>query len=65
LLSLQYKPKRKLYINHISLAALLNKDGHDDRALKTLKKVDLNNKDTDLKRFYTLKALAFMHVKPV
>lgn len=55
--------KEKAYIDHISLAALLIKDGHDERALKTLNEVDLKNEDTDFKRFYTLRALAFMHVK--
>jgi tetratricopeptide (TPR) repeat protein len=63
LISTNLQAKGKSYVDHISLAALLIKDGHDDRALKTLKEVDLKNKDTDFKRFHTLRALAFMHLK--
>ncbi len=47
-------------LDHIGLAALLIRDGHYDRALATLKEVDLKDEDTDFIRFYTLKALALM-----
>lgn len=47
-------------LDHIALAALLIRDGHYDRALKSLAEVDLKDEDTDFKRFYTLKALALM-----
>ena len=52
--------KKKGDLDHISLAALLIKDGHYDRALTALKEVDLKDEDTDFVRLYTLKALAFM-----
>ena len=47
-------------IDHISLAALLIRDGNIERALIELKVVDLQDEDTDFVRFYTLKALAYM-----
>ena len=53
--------QKKSEVDHISLAALLIKDAHYDRALKSLKEVDLANKETDFKRFYTLRALAYMY----
>ena len=53
--------QKKSEVDHISLAALLIKDEHYDRALKSLKEVNLANKETDFKRFYTLRALAYMY----
>lgn len=47
-------------INFIELAAVMLKDGHNDRALLALQSVDLENKKTDLARFYTLQGLAYM-----
>ena len=44
----------------IELAAVMLKDGHSDRALLALQSVDLENKKTDLARFYTLQGLAYM-----
>lgn len=44
----------------IELAAIMLKDGHNDRALLALQSVDLENKKTDLARFYTLQGLAYM-----
>lgn len=44
----------------IELAAIMLKDGHHDRALLALQSVDLENKKTDLARFYTLQGLAYM-----
>ena len=44
----------------IELAAVMLKDGHNDRALLALQSVDLENKKTDLARFYTLQGLAYM-----
>ncbi|SFE18984.1 lipopolysaccharide assembly protein LapB [Nitrosomonas sp. Nm166] len=44
----------------IELAAVMLKDGHHDRALLALQSVDLENKKTDLARFYTLQGLAYM-----
>lgn len=44
----------------IELAAIMLKDGHSDRALLALQSVDLENKKTDLARFYTLQGLAYM-----
>ncbi len=51
---------KKSTIDHLGLAALLIRDGHYDRALKSLAEVDVKDEATDLKRFYTLKALALM-----
>lgn len=47
-------------VNHIELAAVMLKDGHHDRALLALQSVDLEDKKTDLARFYTLQGLAYM-----
>jgi len=55
--------KAKDAIDHISLAALLIKDTHYARALKELNKVDLKDENIDRKRFYTLRALAYMNNK--
>ncbi len=46
----------------IELAAVMLKDGHNDRALLALQSVDLGNKRTDLARFYTLQGLAYMNL---
>ncbi|MEK7792639.1 MAG: tetratricopeptide repeat protein [Pseudomonadota bacterium] len=46
----------------IELAAIMLKDGHSDRALLALQSVDLENKKTDLARFYTLQGLAYMNL---
>ncbi len=50
----------KAQVDHIELAAVMLKDGHNDRALLALQSVDLENKKTDLARFYTLQGLAYM-----
>ena len=50
-------------IDHISLAALLIRDGNIQRALLELKEIDLKDDVTDYIRFYTLKALAYMKNK--
>ncbi len=47
-------------VDHIELAAVMLKDGHHERALLALQGVDLDNKKTDLARFYTLQGLAYM-----
>ena len=44
----------------LELAAVMLKDGHNDRALLALQSVDLDNKKIDLARFYTLQGLAYM-----
>jgi len=44
----------------ISLAAMMIKDSHYDRALLALENIDLNDEGIDLARFYTLKGLAYM-----
>ncbi len=44
-------------VDHIALAALLLKDGHYTRADETLAQVDLNDKEIDLIRYYTLRGL--------
>lgn len=44
----------------IELAAIMLKDGHNDRALQALQSVDLGNEKTDQVRFYTLQGLAYI-----
>lgn len=44
----------------LELAAVMLKDGHNDRALLALQSIDLENKKTDLARFYTLQGLAYL-----
>lgn len=46
----------------IELAAVMLRDGHNDRALLALQSVDLENEKTDLARFYTLEGLAYMNL---
>ncbi len=46
----------------MELAAVMLKDGHSDRALLALQNVDLEDKKTDLARFYTLQGLAYMNL---
>ncbi len=46
----------------LELAAVMLKDGHSDRALLALQSVDLENKKTDLAKFYTLQGLAYLHL---
>lgn len=46
----------------IELAAIMLKDGHNDRALLALQGVDLQDEKTDLARFYTLQGLAYMNL---
>ncbi len=48
--------------DYISLAAMMIKDGHYDRALLALQSVDLEEEETDLIRFYTLQGLAYMNL---
>lgn len=44
-------------IDHLSLAAMLLKDGHIDRANDELSQINLEDKKLDFIRFYTLKGL--------
>ena len=46
--------------DYISLAAMMIKDGHHDRALLALQSVDMEDEATDLIRLYTLQGLAYM-----
>lgn len=54
--------KKAQKTDFISLAAIMLKDGHYDRALLALQSVDLENEETDLIRFYTLQGLAYMNL---
>ncbi|MFZ1851644.1 MAG: CDC27 family protein [Nitrosomonas sp.] len=56
---------KKDAVDHIELAAVMLKDGHHDRALLALQSVDLDNKKTDLARFYTLQGLAYMGLNDI
>lgn len=57
------KKEKPQPINYLNLSAKLVKDRHYDRALSTLKKVDVKVKDFDFRRFYTLKALSLLNLK--
>lgn len=46
----------------LELAAAMLRDGHSDRALIALQSVDIEDKKTDLARFYTLQGLAYMNL---
>ena len=46
----------------IELAAIMLRDGHNDRALMALQGIDLEDDGTDLARFYTLQGLAYMNL---
>ena len=48
--------------DHISLAAMMIKDGYFDRASLALQSVDLEQEETDLVRFYTLQGLAYLNL---
>lgn len=52
--------KKDQTADFIELAAIMLKDGHNDRALMALQGVDLDNEKTDQARFYTLQGLAYM-----
>lgn len=54
--------KKAKKTDFISLAAMMIKDKHYDRALLALESVDLKDEATDLVRFYTLKGLAYMNL---
>ena len=54
--------KKTQKTDYISLAAMMIKDGHYDRALLALQNVDLEEDETDLIRFYTLQGLAYMNL---
>ena len=52
--------KKTQPLDHLGIAALLIRDGHYDRALESLKLVDLADEKTNMTRYYTLHALAHM-----
>lgn len=54
--------KKTQSADSLELAAVMLKDGHSDRALLALQSVDLENKKTDLARFYTLQGLAYLNL---
>lgn len=52
--------KKTKQTDFISLAAMMLKDGHYDRALMALQSVDTEDEAIDLMRFYTLQGMAYM-----
>jgi tetratricopeptide (TPR) repeat protein len=50
-------------VDYIALASILIRDGHNDRALSTLQEVNLDNNETDLVRFYTLRGIVKMKLQ--
>ena len=57
------KENKKQPVNFMELAATMLKDGYSGRALLALQSVDIDDKKTDLARFYTLQGLAYMKLK--
>lgn len=47
-------------VNYLDLAALMLRDGNLDRAIIALDQVDLQEEDTDLLRYYTLRGMAHL-----
>jgi thioredoxin-like negative regulator of GroEL len=45
-------------VDYLSLASVLIRDGYYDRAIQTLKSVNLDSNETDKVRFYTLRGVA-------
>lgn len=54
------KKEQNPEIDYISLAAIMVKDGHLERALVQLENVDLNSETVDLPKYYTLKGLIWL-----
>lgn len=44
-------------VNYLSMAAIMLRDGHFDRAAALLEKIDLEDKKLDKKRFFTLRGI--------
>lgn len=51
------KKTQKDEVDHVALAAMLARDGHDDRARVVLKQVDVRKKGVNLKLYYTLSGI--------
>ncbi|NOQ16989.1 MAG: hypothetical protein GQ581_08010, partial [Methyloprofundus sp.] len=54
--------KKTKQTDFIALAAMMLKDGHNDRALMALQSVDMDDTELDLARFYTLQGMAYMNL---
>ncbi|GAB4260731.1 MAG: hypothetical protein Kow0065_11050 [Methylomicrobium sp.] len=52
------KDKKESEADYLTLAAILVKDGHNERALKALQNVDLQQEDFDFMRYHTVLGLA-------
>jgi tetratricopeptide (TPR) repeat protein len=50
-------------VDHVALASILIRDGYNDRALASLKEVDLYSKEVDFVRFFTLRGVAKMKLE--
>ncbi|MGA9574846.1 MAG: tetratricopeptide repeat protein [Lysobacterales bacterium] len=60
LLSLPLMAANKEEVNYLDLAALMLRDGNLDRAVIALDQVDVDNENTDLLRYYTLRGMAYL-----
>ena len=56
------KKKKAAEVDYITLAAILIKDGHHERALRTLENVDITQEGVDLIRYYTLSGLGHLGI---
>ncbi|EJF06990.1 hypothetical protein ThvES_00009040 [Thiovulum sp. ES] len=57
------KEKKADEVDHVALASILIRDGYNDRALASLKEVDLYSKEVDFVRFFTLRGVAKMKLE--
>ncbi len=60
LLALPCFAAKKDEVNYLDLAALMLRDGNLDRAVIALDQVPLDDENTDLKRYYTLRGMAHL-----
>jgi predicted Zn-dependent protease len=60
LMALPCLAAKKDEVNYLDLAALMLRDGNLDRAVIALDQVPLDDKGTDLKRYYTLRGMAHL-----
>lgn len=60
LLALPCHAAKTEQVNYLDLAALMLRDGNLDRAVVALDQVPLEDEETDLKRYYTLRGMAHL-----
>ena len=58
----QQRTQSQEEVDHLALAAMLARDGHDDRARVLLSQVDLKRPGVDLKLYHTLSGVLALKV---